>query len=127
MKKLSILSMTMVMAATGLLLSAAQAQVNVRGDWTFTMTTPRGDRTSDLTFDQSGERLTVSMKGDFGEGYGEGTLRGQDIEWTITRQTQRGAFTVTYKGKVADENTMSGEVQMGDTGAVPWKATRKPK
>jgi hypothetical protein len=125
MKKPLILIMVMVM--TGLVLSAARAQVNVRGDWTFTMTTPRGDRTSDLTFDQSGERLTVSMKGDFGEGYGEGTLKGQDIEWTITRQTQRGAFAVTYKGKVADGNTMSGEVQMGDMDAGQWQATRKPK
>ncbi len=125
MKKSLILIMALAM--TGLFLAAAQAQVNVSGDWTFTMSTPRGDRTSDATFAQDGEKLTVTMKGQRGESTGQGTVKGQDIEWTITRETPRGQSTVTYKGKIADENTMSGEAQMGEMGAMQWKAARKPK
>jgi hypothetical protein len=117
----------MAVAMTGLLVAAAQAQVNVSGDWTFTMTTPRGERTNDVTFVQDGEKLTVTMKSERGDSTGEGTLKGQDIEWTVTRQTPRGEMTVTYKGKIADENTMEGEAQMGDFGTMQWKATRKPK
>ena len=125
MKKSLILIMAVAM--TGLAATAAQAQVNVGGDWTLTMTTPRGERTNDVTFVQDGETLTVTMKSERGESTGAGTLKGQDIEWTVTRQTPRGEFTVTYKGKIADENTMGGEAQMGDFGAMQWKATRKPK
>jgi hypothetical protein len=117
----------MAVAMTGLFAAAAQAKVDVSGDWTFTMTTPRGERTSDVTFVQDGETLTVTMKSERGDSTGAGTVKGQDIEWTVTRQTPRGEMTVTYKGKIADENTMSGEAQMGDFGAMAWKAVRKPK
>ena len=78
MKKSLILIMALAM--TGLFLAAAQAQVNASGDWTFTMSTPRGDRTSDATFVQDGEKLTVTMKGQRGESTGQGTVKGQDIE-----------------------------------------------
>ncbi len=125
MKK--VLIVIMAMAMTGLVLAAAQAKVNVSGEWAFTMTTPRGDRTSDVTFAVDGEKLTVTIKSERGESTGQGTIKGQDIEWTVTRQTPRGEFTVNYKGKVTDENTMSGEAVMGDMGAMQWKATRKPK
>jgi hypothetical protein len=121
------LIMIMALAMTGLVLAAAQAQVKVSGEWAFTMTTPRGDRTMDVTFVQEGEKLTVTMKSERGESTGQGTIKGQDIEWTVTRQTPRGEFTINYKGKVTDENTMSGEAVMGDMGSMAWKATRKPK
>ena len=121
------LILIMAVAITGFFLAAAQAQVNVSGDWTFTMTTPRGDRTSDVTFAQDGEKLTMTMKSERGEATGEGTVKGEDIEWTVTRQTPRGEMTVNYKGKIAGGNTMEGEAQMGDFGTMQWKATRKPK
>ena len=122
-------SLILIMAAamTGLWLAAAPAQVNVSGDWTFTMTTPRGERTSDVTFALDGEKLTVTMKSERGDATGEGTVKGEEIEWTVTRQTPRGEMTVNYKGKIADANTMEGEAQMGDFGAMAWKAARKPK
>jgi len=121
------LFLIMALAMTGLAAVAVQAQVNVGGEWTLTMSTPRGDRTNDVTFVQDGEKLTVTMKSERGESTGEGTLKGQDIEWTVTRQTPRGEMTITYKGKVAEDNTMSGEAQMGDFGTMQWKAARKPK
>ena len=118
-------SLIMALAMSGLFLAAAQAQVNVSGDWTFTMSTPRGDRTNDITFVQDGEKLTVTMKSERGESTGAGTVKGQEIEWTVTRQTPRGEFTVTYKGKVDSETAMSGEARMGDFGAMAWKAVKK--
>jgi hypothetical protein len=121
------LMLVLALAMTGLLVSAAQKQVNVTGDWNFTLTTPRGERQSEATLTQEGEKLTVTMKSQRGDVTGQGTVKGQDIEWTITRETPRGQFTTTYKGKIADENTMSGEAQMGDFGTMQWKATRKPK
>jgi hypothetical protein len=121
------LILLMAAAMTGFFLAAAPAQVNVSGEWTFTMTTPRGDRTSDVTFVQDGEKLTVTMKSERGEATGEGTVKGEAIEWTVTRQTPRGEMTVNYKGKIADDSTMEGEAQMGDFGTMAWKAVRKSK
>jgi hypothetical protein len=50
--------------------------------------------------------------------------KGSEIEWTITRSTPRGEFTMTYTGKI-EGDTMSGEVQMGDFGSSEWKAKKK--
>jgi len=100
-------------------------EVNVTGDWEMTFTTPRGDeRTRDIHFEQEGEKLTVTMQGRGGEVKGEGTVKGNEIEWTITRSTPRREFTMTYTGKI-EGDTMSGEVQMGDFGSGEWKAKKK--
>jgi hypothetical protein len=99
--------------------------VNVTGDWEMTVTSPRGERTQDIHFDQQGENLTVTtttQRGDKIEG--KGTVKGNEIEWTFTISTQRGEFTQTFKGKI-EGDTMSGEVQMGDFGSMPWKAKKK--
>ncbi len=102
--------------------TAHAADVSVAGAWAMTVTTPRGERTSTLTFVQDGEKLTVTSKNDRGESKGTGTLKGSDIEWSITRTTPMGEMTFTYKGKV-DGDTMSGETTMMNN-TVPWKATR---
>lgn len=107
------------------LFSLGLAEVNVSGNWELTMTTPRGEMTYEVTFVQEGEKLTVTMKSPRGETTGEGTIKGSDIEWTVTRTTSRGEFTITYKGKIEDENTMSGQAQMGDFGSADWKAKKK--
>jgi hypothetical protein len=59
-----------------------------------------------------------------GEVKAEGTIKGNEIEWTITRSIPRGDFTITYKGKV-EGNSMSGTVQMGDFGSREWTAKKK--
>lgn len=121
MKKFYVL--LLILAVSGLL--AIAKDVNVSGDWNFTVTTPQGERTSEVAFVQEGENLKVTMKNPRGEATGQGTVKGSDIEWTITRNTPRGEVTITYKGKIQDENTITGEVQMGNFGNASWKATRK--
>ncbi len=107
-----------------LAVSLSAQEVNVTGDWEMTITTPRGERTQDVNFEQEGEKLTVTMQGRRGEVTAEGTVKGNEIEWTITRSTPRGEFTMTYTGKI-EGDTMSGEVQMGDFGSGEWKAKKK--
>lgn len=122
MKKISIILLIMAISS----LSALADQINVTGDWSFTISGQRGDRTFDIKFVQEGENLKVtmpSMRG--GEVTGEGTVKGNDIEWTVVRDTPQGQFTMTYKGKIEDINNISGEVQMGNFGTATWKAVRK--
>jgi hypothetical protein len=107
-----------------LTLCLAQETANVSGEWDFTMTTPRGEMKATAKFAQDGEKLSVTMVSERGESAGTGTIKGADLEWTITRESPRGTFTITYKGKV-EGNTMSGEAQMGDFGSAEWKATKK--
>jgi hypothetical protein len=76
-------------------------------------------------FEQDGEKITVTMESRRGdEVTAEGTIKGNAIEWTVSRETPRGEMTMTYKGTV-DGDTMSGTVEMGDFGSADWSAKRK--
>jgi len=98
--------------------------VNVTGDWEITTQSPRGERTSDIHFEQDGESLTVTMQLMNEEVTAEGTVKGNKIEWSVTRSTQRGEFTISYTGTI-DGDSMSGEAQMGDFGTMEWTAKKK--
>jgi len=130
MKKSLILVLALL--TTGIL--ALAAAVNVTGVWEMTTVSQRGERKNDVTFKQEGEKLTVSMMmpgrqgGEPTEIKGEGTVKGNDIEWKITRTTPRGEFTTTYKGTIADDKNMSGKSEMGMGEQVmtqDWKAVKK--
>ncbi|MGD2245299.1 MAG: hypothetical protein PVI11_02000 [Candidatus Aminicenantes bacterium] len=109
-----------------LVIPMSALQTNVAGDWEMTVEGRRGPRTTNIHIEQEGEKITVTMPGMRGRGEikAEGTIKGNEIEWTITRSTQRGEFTITYKGTV-EGDTMSGEMQMGDFGSMEWKAKKK--
>jgi hypothetical protein len=120
-----ILIAALALGLIGAVLPARAQEVNVTGTWDMTTQTPRGERTSPVVFEQTGENLKVKMTGFRGDELtGTGTVKGQDIEWTITRTTPRGEMTSTYKGTV-DGDTMKGDVQMGDFGSFPWTAKKK--
>jgi hypothetical protein len=104
----------------------ASAQVtDVSGEWELTIKTPRGDMAMTAKFTQDGEKLTVSMVGPRGgESKGEGTIKGNAVQWSVTRTGPDGTeFTVTYKGTV-EGTTMSGTAE-NPRGTADWKATKK--
>lgn len=111
-----ILGVTLLMAA----------EINVTGDWEMTLTTQRGPMTRTITFTQTGENLTVKMPGRNGaEITGTGTIKGNELEWTITRTGPQGEMKTVYKAKVEGDK-MTGTTQMG-TRTMEWTAVRKAK
>lgn len=128
MKK--VYSMIVMMALVLFPVMLSGQDIDVTGDWEMTSETPRGVRTQTIHFEQDGEKLTVTMQGGFrggqegGEITAEGTIKGNKIEWSFTRNTPRGEVTTKYKGTV-EGNTMSGEVDRGQRGTAPWSAKRK--
>lgn len=98
---------------------------DVSGEWEMTFSSPRGERTSVMTIEQDGDKIIVTMEGFRGDELtGEGTVSGEDIEWTVKMDTPRGEFSITYKGTVSGD-TMSGEAQMGERGSMEWSAKKK--
>jgi hypothetical protein len=97
----------------------------VGGVWEMTMQTPQGDMTADATFVQENDKFKFTMPGPQGmEMAGEGTVKGNELEWAVVISGGMGEFTLTYKAKVEGE-TMTGEVQAGDFGAFPFTAKKK--
>jgi hypothetical protein len=124
MKKMCSLLSVLSLVLIPFLLTAQE--VNVAGDWEMTSQSPRGgERTQTIHIEQEGEKITVTMEGRQGEEItAEGTVKGNKIEWSMTRSTPRGDFTITYTGTV-EGDTMSGEAQMGDFGTMEWTAKKK--
>jgi len=124
MKKSMLLSLAVMLLVTGAFLLAA---VDVTGDWEMTRTTQRGPMTSTITFTQTGENLAVKMPGRNGEEItGTGTIKGNELEWTITRTGPQGEMKITYKAKLEGDK-MTGTSQFGDRPAMEWTAVRKAK
>jgi hypothetical protein len=100
------------------------AVVDVTGKWDVTVSSLRGERTRSADFVQDGESLKVKTVGRDGQAVESmGTVKGENIEWSVNRQTPRGAMTITYKGKVEGDK-MKGTVQFGSRGSGDWSAKR---
>ena len=103
--------------------------INVTGDWEMTLETPRGERTQAIHIEQDGEKLIVTMQGGMRGGQGggeitaEGTIQGNKVEWSFSRNTPRGDFSIKYTGTV-EGDTMTGEVSRGQSRTSPWTAKR---
>ncbi len=102
----------------------AAKPADVAGVWEMTTQTPQGDMPADATFVQDGDKIKFSSTVMGMEITGEGTVKGQDIEWTVLLSGPQGEMALTYKGKV-EGDAMTGEVQAGDFGAFPWTAKKK--
>ena len=102
----------------------AFAAEGVSGKWKMTSKSPRGERVSDITLEQTGEKLVVTSKDREGNDVkSEGTVKGTEITWTTKRTTPMGEMVFVYKGKV-DGKAMSGTTDLGQMGSGEWKAER---
>ena len=102
----------------------AFAAEGVSGKWKMTSKSPRGERVSEITVEQTGEKLVVTSKDREGNDVkSEGTVKGTEITWTTKRTTPMGEMTFVYKGKV-DGKTMAGTTDLGQMGSGEWKAER---
>jgi len=110
--------------AVALALPAAADDVNVSGKWKMTSKSPRGERVSEITLDQKGEKLVVTSKDREGNDVkSDGTVKGADIAWTTKRTGPMGEMVISYKGKI-DGKAMSGTVEFGQMGSGEWKAEK---
>jgi hypothetical protein len=118
---------TVVSALAGLLalaLVAGAADSGVSGKWKLTSKSARGERSSEITLAQDGEKLTVKSKDREGNDVtSEGTVKGSEITWTSKRQTPMGELTISYTGKVEGQ-TMSGTTTFSRGGTGEWKAEK---
>jgi hypothetical protein len=101
----------------------AIAAEGVSGKWKMTSKSPRAERVSDITMEQTGEKLVVNSTDRDGNAVkSEGTVKGAEITWTMKRTTPNGEFVIVYKGKI-DGKTMAGTTET-PMGAGEWKAER---
>jgi len=88
-------------------ITAADEPAKVTGSWEMSVETPRGTMTQTLTLQQDGTTLKGTLKGQRGEAPVTGSVTGNKISFTVTRETPNGSFTIEYSG-VVDGDSMTG-------------------
>ena len=97
--------------------------MSVDGNWTITMGTPMGERTSTVSLKSAGSALsgTQSAEGNSGE-IEDGTVNGNDVSWKISI-TNPMPLTLDFNGTVSGDS-ISGKMGLGMMGSFPFSGTR---
>ncbi len=104
--------------------AAGTSAINVTGTWSATVETAQGSGNPSFTFKQDGEALTGTYKGQLGEGPLKGTVKGNDIAFTIKVNAQGQDLELTYTGKIESKDGMKGKVVLGQLGEGTWTAKK---
>ena len=99
------------------------ATANVGGNWSVSTQGQRGSGTHKMTIKQDGSNISGSLESDRGDEDLKGSVVGNDIHFTVSINTPRGAMTLKYSGKVQGDS-MRGTLQ-SPIGNASWSAKRQ--
>ena len=115
---------TVIVAAASLSLVAQgggqSTKVDVTGSWELSFPGMDMPMTIVANYKQDGEKLTGTQAGPNGDSPLEGTVKGNEITYTI--KGDMGA--IVFTGKV-DGDTITGSADLGGMGTMKWTAKRK--
>jgi hypothetical protein len=120
------LAAVLVAVAVALVSVAAQdtKKVDITGTWEMTVESPQGSMLVTANYKQEGETLTGTHGSEMGEAPLKGTVKGADIEYTITLDMGGQQFSIVHKAKV-DGDTITGSALVGEMGTIAFTARRK--
>ena len=107
-----------------LLLAVSAFAADVTGSWNLVVETPNGPRQSTVDFRQDGNNVTGTVHNRTGDAPLTGSVNGDQISFSVTRDRDGQSFTIEYSAKV-DGSKMAGTLKFGDNGGIPFSATRK--
>src|SRR5215467_8873676 len=96
----------------------------VSGEWALTVETPNATGTPSVIFKQSGEDLTGTYKGRFGESQLKGSVKGNEIKFSVTISPQGQDLVIEYFGTV-DGDSMKGKAKFGEFGEGDFTGRKK--
>jgi hypothetical protein len=99
------------------------ARIDVTGTWESTVESPQGTLVSKATYKQEGETLTGTHVGQMGELPLKGTVKGDQISYTLTVDVGGQSLTITYSGKVSGD-TITGTAEFSGMGSGAWSVKR---
>ncbi len=104
-------------------LNLAVWAVDISGTWTMKVTSPQGDHSAKLALTQDGSKVTGSIQSDRGEFKIDGSLKGDEIEFSIQYTGGDAPGAIPFKGKIEGADTMKGQYTAGEAGGE-WIATK---
>ena len=104
--------------------AAKPKAVDITGSWEMTVETPQGTMVITANFKQDGETLTGTHVSEMGEAPLKGTVKGADVEYTLTLDMGGQQMSIVHKAKV-DGDTMRGSADIEGMGSIAFTAKRK--
>lgn len=92
---------------------------DVTGTWTGNVVLSAGSGSPKFEFKQTGETLTGTYKGQFGDAPLKGTVKGDKIEFSFGTDQATAKYSGTVTG-----NKMAGTVEYGELGGGTFDATK---
>jgi hypothetical protein len=107
---------------TLLFVALAAFGANFAGVWNFKATSPEGEDPARLSITQDGDQITGLFRSPRGEYKMEGTVKGNEIRFSVHYTGEGHSMLVPFSGKLEGDR-MSGQFKAGEvTGA--WSAER---
>jgi hypothetical protein len=95
---------------------------DLTGTWSAAVVLDAGNGTATFNFKQTGEALTGTYTGTFGQAQVTGTVKGDQAEWSFEND-QVGK--VAYKGVLDGAGKLKGSVTYGQLGAGTFTAEKR--
>ena len=126
MKRLFLLVLGVALAVAPVVAqdTAKPKAVDITGSWEMTVESPQGTMVITATFKQDGETLTGTHVSEMGEAPLKGTVKGVDVEYTLTLDMGGQQMSIVHKAKV-DGDTMRGSADIEGMGSIAFTAKRK--
>ena len=126
MKRLILLVLGLVLAVAPIVAqdAAKSNPVDITGSWELTVESPQGPMAITADFKQDGETLTGTHVSEMGESPLKGTVKGSDVEYTLTIDRGGQQMSIVHKAKV-EGDTMTGSADIGEMGTVTFAAKKK--
>jgi hypothetical protein len=104
--------------------SGAFAQdVDLTGDWVFTVQSPNGSGERQVTFVQEGNKLSGEIASSRAAGPLSGSIEGAEVAFVAMVMMESGPFEITYTGTVTGDE-IEGKVEFGSYGSGTFKGHR---
>ncbi len=107
------------------LLSVAAFAADISGTWKANVETDAGSGTPTFVFKQTGDNLTGTYSGQFGEAKLTGTVQGNKVEWSFEAQVGDDKAKVSYHGTLDGDTKMKGTAEFGSLGKGTFTAVKQ--
>jgi hypothetical protein len=105
----------------------ADKNVDLTGKWAFAVVTDNGTGTPSVTFKQMGDSLTGHYSSQtLGEQDFKGSVKGNQLTFTMSVSMQGQALTLTYTGTIESKDSLKGTVDFGGFGGGTFTGKRQP-
>ncbi len=95
----------------------------VDGTYKIEIDTPIGKQEARLEMKSAGEKLSGTAEATLGKGDFTGTVKGNDVSWSLEVNSPMGKIKLDFTGKVSGSD-ISGQVNLGGFGNSSFKGKK---